>query len=598
MTMTYCGKCGSANGAAASYCRSCGVELSNQDALPATSTPPGLELMAGPTPPSEKSPRRNNAAPQNLKESDAAQNLNQDATKPALTRNKNTPPPPPAPPLPNAAAKADPPALQDQKVSSQSLRSLRASMTLPLDNAQEKQERWNQINAESVKRPSPDKTATPPQPPKQIITEGSSAALSVPAIKTIATEAALPATSAKPAPASGAAPPLPRRAASQLTLSSSARNAGSPSSPGPALSQGPASVLVQASGLKTQSNLNSRLLLALIALISVLVLGTYLLVGDRLVAPGRSPEIGRNLVRAQDQSAELISAGGRHLERGDLFAAIDSFRGALELNPSNEQALFKLAQTQASVGQINEALKNFQALLRLNPDHLAARLQVAENLRAQRNWSAAHAEYQRIIAYDQNNPQATAALEAIEKKMSNKPVESDVVEVSLPRTVMARALLPPPVYDAQARLPLEPQRMASAGSIKPPAVERGPEEKPAAPRGLADPHKQLGMRYFNIREYRAAINQFLAALRTAPGDNDLYYLLGSSYHGLGQLALAYDYYRRVDGGPYRDVAAAGARQTEKAAREEFKRRESLRRGVKNDASGKAPRAGVLNDSLE
>lgn len=598
MTMTYCGKCGSANGAAASYCRSCGVELSDQAALPATSTPPGAELRVAPTPLSETGPHRNNAAPQTLEESDTAQNLNQDAPQPVLTRNKNTPPPPPAPPLPNAAAKADPPALQDPKVSSQSLRRLRAS--LPIDDAQNKEERFNQIIAESIEGPNQDKTAIPPlppaAPPKQIITEGSSAALAAPVIKTSATKAPLPATSATPAPAPGA--PAPRRAASQLTLSSSARNAGLPSSPGPALSQSPASVLVQASGLKTQSNLNSRLLLALIALISVLVAGTYLLVGDKLVAPGRSPEVGRNLVRAQDQSAELISAGGQHLERGDLFAALDSFRGALELNPSNEQALFKLAQTQASVGQINEALKNFQALLRLNPDHLAARLQVAENLRAQRNWSAAHAEYQRIIAYDQNSPQAAAALEALEKKMSSKPVESTVVEVSRPRTVMAHALLLPPVYNAQARLPLEPQRMASAGSIKPPAVNRGPEEKPAAPRSPADPHKQLGVRYFNIREYRAAINQFLAALRTTPGDNDLYYLLGSSYHGLGQLALAYDYYRRVDGGPYRDVAAAGARQTEKAAREELKRRESLRRGVKSDASGKAPRAGALNDSLE
>ena len=96
MTMTYCGKCGSANGAAASYCRSCGVELSNQAALPATSTPPGVEFTAGPTPLSEPGLRRNNVAPQNLEESDAAQNLSQDAPKPALTINKNTPPPPPA----------------------------------------------------------------------------------------------------------------------------------------------------------------------------------------------------------------------------------------------------------------------------------------------------------------------------------------------------------------------------------------------------------------------------------------------------------------------------------------------------------------------
>ena len=58
------------------------------------------------------------------------------------------------------------------------------------------------------------------------------------------------------------------------------------------------------------------------------------------------------------------------------------------------------------------------------------------------------------------------------------------------------------------------------------------------------------MRYLNIREYRAAINEFLRALNLTPDDKDLYYFIGSSYHGLGLEAEAYDYYRRVDAGPY------------------------------------------------
>ena len=71
------------------------------------------------------------------------------------------------------------------------------------------------------------------------------------------------------------------------------------------------------------------------------------------------------------------------------------------------------------------------------------------------------------------------------------------------------------------------------------------------------------MRYLNIREYRAAINEFLRALNLTPEDKDLYYFIGSSYHGLGLQAEAYDYYRRVDAGPYVGPAESGAKQTRK-----------------------------------
>lgn len=47
----------------------------------------------------------------------------------------------------------------------------------------------------------------------------------------------------------------------------------------------------------------------------------------------------------------------------------------------------------------------------------------------------------------------------------------------------------------------------------------------------------------------------------------------SSYHGLGLQAEAYDYYRRVDAGPYIGPAESGAKQTRKAARDASKRRD-------------------------
>jgi tetratricopeptide (TPR) repeat protein len=129
---------------------------------------------------------------------------------------------------------------------------------------------------------------------------------------------------------------------------------------------------------------------------------------------------------------------------------------------------------------------------------------------------------------------------------------------------------------------LLPQRTATG--LRPPALlNNRPEEKPD-PRALADAHKKLGVRYLNVRQFRAAINEFLQALRLTPEDKDIYYFIGSSYHGLGQPADAYDYYRRVDSGPYLGPAQSGTKQTEKAAREAYKRREAQRfESMKNEA---------------
>src|SRR5262245_19574795 len=44
MTMNYCGRCGSANGATARFCRQCGADLSSQAAASSSSTPFNVEF--------------------------------------------------------------------------------------------------------------------------------------------------------------------------------------------------------------------------------------------------------------------------------------------------------------------------------------------------------------------------------------------------------------------------------------------------------------------------------------------------------------------------------------------------------------------------
>lgn len=83
--------------------------------------------------------------------------------------------------------------------------------------------------------------------------------------------------------------------------------------------------------------------------------------------------------------------------------------------------------------------------------------------------------------------------------------------------------------------------------------------------------RELGLRYLNINEYRAAIKEFLIVLRVTPDDKDIYYFLASAYHGLEMYSEAHDYYKRVDSGRYVQVAQSGAKRTERAAADQRRR---------------------------
>jgi tetratricopeptide (TPR) repeat protein len=394
--------------------------------------------------------------------------------------------------------------------------------------------------------------------------------------------------------------PLPAPATAGATNGSAAVARTTGALPGAAQlpPHGPSSVLAQASGLGKQSNLGSRVRIALIAVVVLLAAGSYLLLRDRLTGPSRLTDSGRNLLSAEEQSAFLVRMGQRDREQGHSEAAISYFKTALSLTPNNPDIHFLLGQTYAGAGHNDEAMKSYQSLLRIVPDHLEARLQVAEIHRARGNWIAALQEYQRIIALDQNSPQAAVALSIMESQNTGKPEIADA-NLRRPRNVVKKIPVALPGAVAQAKVSLMLPGQAATRIQPPSAIAGRPEERPD-PRAVADGHKKLGLRYFGVRQYRAAINEFLSALRLTPEDKDIYYFLGSSYFGLGELALAHDYYKRVDSGIYVGVAQSGAKNTEKAAREEAKRRELLKSDpvnqVKNDLNQKSK--GRLNNSLE
>ncbi len=337
---------------------------------------------------------------------------------------------------------------------------------------------------------------------------------------------------------------------------------------------GPSTVLMQASGFKPKSSIGPKVILGIIALAVLLAAPTYLMFRDRLLGQAQPKDGDLNLISPEDQSGRLVKEGSSERAQGRYAAAIEHFHRALELAPNNLEIRFLLAQTYVLAGRIDDAARSCRELLRIAPEHLDARLQLAEIYRAKGNWIAAYREYRNIIELNQSSSQAADALAAIESQQAVAQMEERARDAMSRRRRSRPPITSLPVADLRDQVPLVTPGISEARSVNPPAALSGAvvEEKPD-PRGLAEGHKRLGVRYLNIREYRAAINEFLRGLNLTPEDKDLYYFIGSSYHGLGLQAEAYDYYRRVDSGPYVGPAESGAKQTRKAARDASKRRD-------------------------
>ena len=615
MTMNYCGRCGSANGTTARFCRQCGAELSSQTAVSSSATPLNIEFS---TKAVMKDPgKETTPTPPNPKQPQGVQRGQERAAAIKEPPEINTQPPQPAQ---GGQASGAPQATEtderDPKAISESLRRIRTSGPLIIEAIKQKQDRINEIIAQSVEglnqgkgevkreEPKPPKPPAPPPPPVRQGKQTNKPAKEKPKAPPA------PRSRAKPIDQSGgqsgiqsAAQAIAQTAANTVAAAVSAtqsvarKTSGALSGstvPRPNLNpmqnvgqlplNGPSTVLAQASGLQPQPSISAKFGLGLIALAVLLAAGTYFIFRDRLLAQNLIPDGERNLVSSDDQSTQLAKLAEQDRDQGNYAAAIENFQRALELAPNNANTRFLLAQTYLSANQPSEALEAYQLLLRIVPDHLEAKLQIAGIYRARGNWEAAYRQYKEIIELDQNSGQAAVALEAIEKYEAEQRV-SDLASASgRNRAAQRKAPVLPLANAARTQITLLSPRTAAAG-INPPEALSGarPEERPD-PRGLADSHKKLGVRYLNVKEFRAAINEFLKAINLTPEDKDLYYFIGSSYHGLGQMADAYEYYKRVDGGQYLGPAQSGTKQTEKAAREANKRRESQKiESIKNEA---------------
>jgi len=104
-----------------------------------------------------------------------------------------------------------------------------------------------------------------------------------------------------------------------------------------------------------------------------------------------------------------------------------------------------------------------------------------------------------------------------------------------------------------------PQRQ---GAAKP--MPATPQEQQTAGVGAsAEQSLNQGKTFYNERRYQEALGEFERVKKLDPANKDVYYLIGSAYHGMNQLERALEAYRQCTSGDYASVSRDAVKRLEK-----------------------------------
>ncbi len=302
----------------------------------------------------------------------------------------------------------------------------------------------------------------------------------------------------------------------------------------------------------------------------------------------------RNLLSPEEQSAQLLQASRTDLEAGKVEEATQKLERAVALTPNEPGTREQLAEAYEQRGRTDEAVTTLDGLLKLAPDRLDARMKLAVLQQRKGNWQEARSQFQKIIQLDPASQQAAQALDAIETidaslNAATLARNNDPARVRRDNSIKRVGPVLPVIAAARPAVPLTWRPSAVAVTNSNNSLDWSPRRTFEAPDPLtvATMHKNTGLRYLNIREYGAALQELKEAARLTPNDKDLYYFLGGTYRGLGQSLKAFDHYKRCDTGTFAAVAQSGAQQIEKSARKEYDKLQQAQLETKKEA-GKNP----------
>ena len=133
-----------------------------------------------------------------------------------------------------------------------------------------------------------------------------------------------------------------------------------------------------------------------------------------LKAVSKSPEIERDSRLAEVEAAgRYITRADSLREQGELNRAVENYRYALGVAPSNVDALLKLGETLVQQDKKEEALRYFEEAVRIEPGNTAAQCSLARALESAGRVDEAAEHFQKALDIDPACAQAKEGLERL-----------------------------------------------------------------------------------------------------------------------------------------------------------------------------------------
>lgn len=261
----------------------------------------------------------------------------------------------------------------------------------------------------------------------------------------------------------------------------------------------------------------------------VAVIGVLLYI-NQVVVPATPPLFIPTPTPTRSPEAFLTEADELY-RTGKMNLAIEAYKSAIEVDPTNVTTFVTLARLQVFAGQYDEAIENTQNALLKNPNHSLAHAVQGWALGFQGKYGEAEIAIRKALELDANNALAHAYYAEI---LINQN-DFELIERASEESRLAREL---------DRSLLEVRRARGIVLLNTNNVDEAIEEFNAAlaiNKNIADIHLYLGVAYKALGDYGLAEEALLAAYALNPQDTVALTEIARAYFADGRYRQAAQY---------------------------------------------------------
>lgn len=223
---------------------------------------------------------------------------------------------------------------------------------------------------------------------------------------------------------------------------------------------------------------------------------------------------------SQPQLQELFQQGAAAMRAGQVAAAEADFRKATEIDPTFASAHLDLGLTQLKLGKVTEAIASIHKALALDPKLAGAHLFLGIAEYQSNHIDQAIVNLRQEIAANPGNAEALLWLGIVELQSGHPDKATGPLDRAAELDPKDLNILD---YRGQAHMAVAKQSYAQMYHLDP---------------GSWRVHRLNAQIAAEAEQHKQAIDEYLAAIKIAPKEADLYEGLGEEYRQTGQVDLA------------------------------------------------------------